>query len=428
MVLHFDQSDLLFVFLGISMFAAAFLPRLLWRLPVSMPMAVLAFGFTVFSLPFGLHTLDLLKSGAATEKLAEAVVVISLMGAGLKIDRPFGWSRWQGTWRLLGITMPLSIAAAAWAGWWIAGLAPAAALLVGAAIAPTDPVLASEIQVGPPRRGSRNAEVAKEGDQDNAEEDEFRFVLTSEAGLNDGMAFPFVYAALSLAVNGTLAGWTSHWFAFDFTYRIIGGLLCGLILGKLLGRIILAIPMRNHAATAMVGPGALAATLIIYGATEYIDAYGFLAVFVGAVAIRSERRDHDYHESLHSFSEMAERVLTATVLLALGGALAGGLLAPLNWKLSLVAVLTVLVIRPMSGMAGMIGFTEATWRERIAISFFGVRGIGSIYYMAFALDRHVFPEASRLWAFVGLVVVISIVVHGMLAAPVTRLLDRHGQR
>jgi NhaP-type Na+/H+ or K+/H+ antiporter len=112
-------------------------------------------------------------------------VAAALMGAGLKLDRAFSWRKWGVTWRLLAVTMPLSIAAITLIGGLGLGLSWVAALLLGASLAPTDPVLAADVQVGPPKSG---------------EEDEVRFGLTSEAGLNDGLAFPFVNLAIALGV------------------------------------------------------------------------------------------------------------------------------------------------------------------------------------------------------------------------------------
>ncbi|RYD81386.1 MAG: sodium:proton antiporter [Verrucomicrobiaceae bacterium] len=326
---------------------------------------------------------------------------------------------------MLGITMILSIALTAWLGWWIAGFAPATALLFGALIAPTDPVLASEIQVGAPSRGSENAETVSDEDPSDQKEDEFRFALTSEAGLNDGLAFPFVNAALAMAIaSANPEPWLSSWLTIDVLYKLTAGIGCGWLLGWLLGRVILRIPAATPTAKAMVGPGALAATLLIYGTTELAGAYGFVAVFVGALAIRSNRREHAYHESLHTFAEMIERLLTAGILVAFGGAVAGGLLASLDGALVIIALLTVVVVRPLAGMVGLAGYQQAHRAERWAISFFGVRGVGSFFYLAYALNRYPFADAEKLWALTGLVVVISIFVHGIAAAPVTGSLDR----
>src|SRR3954453_7724962 len=158
-----------------------------------MPIAFLGLGMLVFALPLGLPAADPLEHPKLTEHLTEIGVIVALMGAGLKIDRPLGGRRWMSTWRLLAVAMPVTIAAMAFLGWWWAGLVPAAALLLGAALAPTDPVLAADVQVGEPT------------DEEDSE-DEVRFALTSEAGLNDGLAMPFVYAAIALAGGGAWFG------------------------------------------------------------------------------------------------------------------------------------------------------------------------------------------------------------------------------
>ena len=420
----FDGYNLALVVLGICMIASAVLPRFLWRRMLSAPIILLLAGYAAFALPLGLHLPDPIRHGVITERLTEVLVIISLMGAGLKIDRPIGWRSWQGTWRLLGITMVMSIFLASFVGWWVMGFAPATALLLGALIAPTDPVLASEIQVGSPQRGSEDAEVAAGEGGGNTEEDEFRFTLTSEAGLNDGFAFPFTHAAIAMALAGLqFDRWLGGWLLVHVFYKTAAGIAVGYLLGRLLAWFILSIPGKTETAKAMVGPSALAATLIIYGVTEYLGGYGFIAVFIGALTIRSNRREHEYHRSLHRFTEMTERLLTAVFLVAFGGAIAGGLLQPLTWPLAAAAAMIVLLVRPLAGIAGMIGFSAASWRERLAISFFGIRGVGSFYYLSYALNEADFPRSRELWALTGWIVVMSIFIHGISATPVSRSLD-----
>ncbi len=170
---------------GILFALVAWLPLALRRLPLSLPIFCIAAGAAVFSIPgVSLRPMPLLYPDIA-ERLTEFIVIIALMGAGLKLDRVFDWRRWAVTWRLLAVTMPVTIAAVTAIGGWGLGLSWTAALLLGACLAPTDPVLAADVQVGPPRTG---------------EEDEARFGLTSEAGLNDGLAFPFVNLALALSL------------------------------------------------------------------------------------------------------------------------------------------------------------------------------------------------------------------------------------
>jgi NhaP-type Na+/H+ or K+/H+ antiporter len=175
---------LMVVFGGITLLTS-WLPSVLRDLPLSLPIACIALGAAIgWSSLAPVLASNPLEDRHLTERLTEFVVIVALMGAGLKIDRRIGWRRWGLAWRLLGVSMPLTIAAIAFLGWSQLGLGVASAILLGACLAPTDPVLASDVQVGAPGEG---------------EEDEVRFALTSEAGLNDGLAFPFVYLAIALA-------------------------------------------------------------------------------------------------------------------------------------------------------------------------------------------------------------------------------------
>lgn len=420
----FESGHLWQIVIGLGILITALLPRFIADRPFSMPMALLLFGVGVVALPWGLEIPDPIEEGVLTEHLTELGVIISLMGAGIKIDRPFKLRTWNSTIRLLGITMVLSIGLAALAGWLIAAFVPATAMLLGAVIAPTDPVLASEVQVSSPGEGHAGYPEEDRKEITPEKEDEVRFALTSEAGLNDGLAFPFTNMAVLMAMAGAYPGnWVVDWLLIDVLYKLGVGTVMGLAVGFLLARVLMSVPAETALAKAMIGIGALSATLILYGATEAVGGYGFLATFVGAVSIRSYERDHAFHESFHVLTEKAERIMTAGIVLFFGGAIAGGLLAPLTFPLVVTAILIVFLIRPLAGMAGMAGVDTIPWRERMAISFFGIRGIGSFYYLAYALNKYSFAHAEELWALVGLVVVISIVVHGMTASPVTAWLD-----
>ena len=419
----FESYEVLLIVVGLAVLASATLPRLLSDKPLSLPMVVLALGFAAFALPLGLQPPDPIEQGPITERLTELGVIIALMGAGLKLDRPLGWRSWLSTWLLLGITMPLTIAAAALLGWWALGFVPATAMLLGAVIAPSDPVLATEMQVGAPGEG-----FAREEGSSSMPEEEVPFSLTSEAGLNDGLAFPFTYAAIAMAVAGpALGNWIGSWLLIDVFYKIIVGVVLGLVIGWLLARTILSFPAETELVKALIGISALAATLISYGITEIVGGYGFIAVFVAACTMRNYEREHEYHESLHIITEAAEMLLTAGILIALGGAIAGGLLDPLTWPMVVVGLLLLFVIRPVAGAVGMLGHRGLPWRERAAISFFGIRGIGSLYYLAYAMNVAEFPEAEGLWALVSFVIVVSIIVHGMSGAPTRNFLDRQAR-
>lgn len=404
---------------GAAALMAAWLPRVLERRPLSVPLLLVGLGVVVFLLPFDLPQPDPIKQRDLTERLTELGVIVALMGAGLKLDRPLGWRSWGSTWRLLSIAMPLTIVGVAGAGWALAGLAPASALLLGAALAPTDPVLASEVQVGEPS--------TSDGDDPDEppEEDEVRFALTSEAGLNDALAFPFTYLAILMTQKGTNPkGWLLEWLALDVVFRVAVGLVVGVLLGKLLGKILFHRRSGSEGlAAAAEGFMVLGATLLAYGLTELLHGYGFLAVFVTAVVLRRSESRHEYHRVLHGFATQVEQVFTVLLLLLFGGALAGGLLGPLTWAGAAIAVLVVFAIRPLAGLASLArGHDDRT--ERLAISFFGVRGIGTLYYLAYGLSEASFPGDRQLWAIAGATVLLSIAVHGITAAPLMSLLDR----
>ena len=404
---------------GAAALIAAWLPQVLRGRPLSVPIVLVGIGVGAFLLPFGLPKPDPINGRELVERLTELGVIVALMGAGLKLDRPIGWRSWATTWRLLGIAMPLTIAAVAVLGWAFAGLVPASAVLLGAALAPTDPVLASDVQVGEPT-------IADEPDQDEPpEEDEVRFALTSEAGLNDALAFPFTYLAVLMADKGTNpARWLVEWLAVDVAFRLAVGLVVGILLGKLLGKILFHRPDgREGLAAAAEGFMVLGATLLAYGLTELLHGYGFLAVFVTAVVLRRSECRHEYHRVLHGFANQVEQVFTVLLLLLFGGALAGGLLGSLTWGGAAVAALAIFVIRPLSGLVALArGHDDKA--ERLAISFFGVRGIGSLYYLAYALSAARFPGDRKLWAIAGATVLLSIAVHGVLATPLMSRLDR----
>jgi NhaP-type Na+/H+ or K+/H+ antiporter len=399
---------------------AAWLPQVLQRRPLSVPILLVGVGVVVFLLPLDLPKPDPIESRDLVERLTELGVIVALMAAGLKLDRPLGWRSWGSTWRLLAIAMPLTILGVAGLGWALAGLAPASAVLLGSVLAPTDPVLASDVQVGEP---------SIEGDAPSAdeapEEDEVRFALTSEAGLNDALAFPFTYLAILMAEKGSdPSRWLLRWLTVDVVFRLAVGVVVGIVLGRLLGKLLFhRAEGREGLAAAAEGFMVLGATLLAYGLTEVLHGYGFLAVFVTAVVLRRSESRHEYHRVLHGFSNQVEQVFTVLLLLLFGGALAGGLLGELTWAGAAVAVLVVLVIRPVAGLLALARGHD-DWTERLAISFFGIRGIGSLYYLAYALSEARFSDDRQLWSIAGAVILLSIALHGITSTPAMALLDR----
>ncbi len=405
-----DPYKLMLSLIGVALIGATWLPHLLKRQPLTFPIVFVAVGLALYASPLQLPDPDPFEYTLVTERLTELVVLVALVGAGLRLDTPFGWRTWATTWRLLAIAMPLSILAAAWLGHAMLGLGLASAVLLGAVLAPTDPVLASDVQVGAPGEGG---------------EDPVRFALTSEAGLNDGLAFPFVWLAVGLSamVAGTAeADWFSRWLWLDLAWRVGGGVLIGWGVGYGLMHLIFRSFRSASLSLTSDGLAALAITLFVYGVAELCHAYGFLAVFVAAVVIRNHERTHEYHGTLNLFAEQCERLLTAVLLILLGGTLAIGVLGEAEPVDYLFALVFVLLVRPLAGWLALSRSTLNA-RERWVVSLFGIRGIGSFYYLAFAYNHGTFEPQTRLWAIVTLVVLLSILLHGISATGVMRRMD-----
>jgi NhaP-type Na+/H+ or K+/H+ antiporter len=409
--------------LGLVALGAAWLPAYLDTRPISLPIVLIGAGALLFALPSPLQPPDPREHLEVTEHLTELGVLVALIGSGLSIDRPIGLRRWANTWRLLAIALPLGVVATALTGWWLLGLAPASAVLLGAALAPTDPVLASDVQVGEPS-------VAQEPDDEIDEvepEDEVRVTLTSEAGLNDGLAFPFVYAAIAMvATDG--AGWIGRWAVVDVALRTATGVAVGVAIGWVLCRIAFRPPgpatALSEASDGFVG---IAAMLLAYGVGQLAHGYGFVAVFIAAVTLRNGERHHPYHQVLHAFTTQIERLVIVVLLVLFGGSLVGGVLHGLTWQAVAVSAGIVLVIRPITARLSLIGASVRP-AERTAISFFGIRGIGSLYYLAYALQQQPFSDTDALWATVACTIVLSAVIHGATATPALRVLDERRER
>ncbi|MBA3324872.1 MAG: cation:proton antiporter [Rhodobacteraceae bacterium] len=402
----FDAYHILLTALGGGLVLSYWLPLLAFARPPAVTALLMAFGMlgsVVF--PDISATIDPTVSPGLWETTAEIVVIVVLFATGLRIDDIGGFRLWRPTIGLLAVTMPLTIAAVALLGWTMTEMTAAGALLLGAVLAPTDPVLAGEVQVGPPGEG---------------DEHPVRFALTTEAGLNDGLAFPFVYLALYAAAGSLDAAGLAWWLVWDVVYRIAVGAALGAGVGWLLGRILFVVPAWNT--LARTGPGllALAGVLLCYGVVELAEGYGFIAVFVAGVVVRRAETGHEYHRRLHEFSQSVESAMTA-ILLVLLGAVMPALWPHLDWRNALVGFGLILVIRPLTGMLGLIG-TDRNLRERAVIAYFGVRGIGSVYYLGYAATHVEFIDEAQLWAVVSFTIFASTVLHGLTAVEVVRRL------
>jgi len=394
-----DSYHIALAVIGVIIIAARWLPRLFSsREPVSAALMIL-FGAAATLVP-GMPTLpDPRNNPLPWELVSELTVIVALFGAGIRIDRLGPIRKWMPTVRMLGIAMPLTILAVAMLGIGLGGLTLAGAIILGAVLAPTDPVLASDVQVGPPHEGAEHP---------------VRFTLTAEAGLNDGLAFPFVYLGLVIAAQGlNPGGWALEWLAIDVVYRIVVGTLMGWAGGRALAYILFHVPKGSPLAETGSGVVSLAGVLLCYGSTEMVEGYGFIAVAVMGLTLRRVEADHRFHRRLHDFSESLEHTLTALLLLALGSVLPV-LFEDLTWSHIILALVLILVIRPLAGWIGLIG-TGLPRNDRAVIAVWGVRGIGSIYYLCYA-GRHIeFINESQLWSLVGVVILLSTILHGFSA-------------
>lgn len=421
--------------LGLSLLLATLLPHLTRRVALSPPIVLVGVGLAIGLLPLADEvSLQPEDNRELITHVSEFTVLVSLMGVGLAIDRMLelrswrSWRTWSPVWRMLLVAMPLTILGTMLLGWWVAGLAPAVALLLGAVLAPTDPVLASDVQVGEPL----TEDVAEaEAEDDVEEDDDIRFSLTAEAGLNDGLAFPFVHLALLLLAGGFGLAEAGTWLGWYLVGKIAVGVAVGLGCGWLLGRQAFH-TRKEELRLADAGEPllAVAALLTAYGAAELVGGYGFLAVFVCALRLRASDRGNSYHRAMHGVVERLERLMTLLILLVLGMAMTRGLLEHLDWRGVAVALALVLVVRPLAGYLALAVVPRAEHEdggldrgEIAAVAFFGVRGVGSVFYLGYAVTHEHVPDEPWLWSTVAFTIIVSVVLHGVTATPVMARLD-----
>jgi sodium/hydrogen antiporter len=355
----------------------------------------------------GIELLDPLGDSALIERLAEFAVIVALFASGLRLDRALSWRAWGSTVRLVAVAMPLTIAAVALFGTEVMGLSLGAAVVLGAVLAPTDPVLASAVQVGPP------------GEPD---ESEARFALTSEAGLNDGLAFPFVMLGLFIAAEGGTA-WLGEWLAADVLYAIAVGALLGGVTGYGLAALAARLREGGWLRRDLDAWLAVTAVLIVYGLTELAGAYGFIAAFVGGLAFRRHEVHAEHHQRVHRGAELVENVTELAMILLLGSTITvSGLGEPGIGGWLLIPAL-LLIMRPAAAMIAFAG-SRVPLRERRFIAWFGIRGVGTFYYLAFAIGVGALSvaEASVLYWTAIACVGVSIVAHGVTSGPAVRRL------
>jgi NhaP-type Na+/H+ or K+/H+ antiporter len=431
---------LLFLIAGGLLIFMALAGSVLKRLPLSTAMVYLAVGLGLGPLGAGLVDLNLVRDSALVERLAEVAVLISLFSAGLKLRIPLSEGRWRLPVRLAAGSMALTVGLISLVGVVGLGLPLGAAILLGAVLAPTDPVLAADVQVEHP------------GDRDR-----LRFSLTGEAGLNDGSAFPFVMLGLGLLGLHELGGYGWRWLAIDVLWASAGGLAVGWLLGMLVGRLVLYLRREHKEAVGLDDFLGLGLIALAYGAALLLHTYGFLAVFAAGLALRRiEMKSTDQQDmapepspmlqpgagspeqaarlatdpgqapaymaqAVLGFNEQLERIGEVAVVVLVGGMLsASGLSADTIWFVPLV----FLVIRPVSIWLGLIG-SRCSTTQRHLMAWFGIRGVGSVYYLAYAAEHGLDPVLiERIAPVVLSVVAVSIVVHGISVTPLMRRYQR----
>jgi NhaP-type Na+/H+ or K+/H+ antiporter len=424
------------VVIGALLTTMALSGSLLKRLPLSTAMLYLVAGVGLGPVGWALMTPHPLAHSVVLERMTEVAVLISLFAAGLKLGLPLSDKHWRMPVRLALVSMTLTVALIVVIGVFGLGLSLGAAVLLGGILAPTDPVLASDVQV-------KNAD----------DRDRLRFSLTGEGGLNDGAAFPFVMLGLGLLGLHDLGAGGWHWLVIDVLWAIAGGLLIGGALGALIGKLVVYLRSRHQESVGLDEFLALGLVALAYGVAVLSQASGFLAVFAAGLALQrvkeqevgkgrpavrpaglqvkrtqEERATDPEHASAYmmqavrGFNEQLERIGEVAVVLVVGAMLAFiTVAASAAW----FVVLLIVVVRPVSVWLGLLG-APISRDQRILLSWFGIRGIGSIYYLMYAINHHL-PGAltEQIIAITLMTVTVSIVIHGISVTP---LMDLYARR
>lgn len=376
------------------------------RLPLSYAILYLIIG--VILGPYGINLLQLQPETQFLERFTEIVVIVSLYNCGLKINRSLRLALWNSTIRLIGLLMPFCIVAVAAIAHWLLEMPWGAAVLLGAVLAPTDPVLASEVQL------------------EHAEDpNELRFGLTSEGGLNDALAFPFVYFGLFWLNDANLDNWFRQWVAIDLLWAIAVAIGLSIVLARGLIWINKLVQRASGVNKVMADLVAIGAVLLIYALTELVNGYGFLAVFVAGYVVQQQGIYPEQRQSQLQFITQIEKLLEVAAILLLGALLRLEPLREFAPQGVLIAFLLLLVIRPVGAWVSTVG-DRLHPVTRLLFGWFGIRGIGSIYYLSYAVTAGIPDDiAAQLRWITYITVIISIVIHGITATPFVAWHEAH---
>jgi sodium/hydrogen antiporter len=414
------NSALWFMLVGGLMLIMGLTHTILKRSPVTSSIIYLAVGIIVGPTVLNLFHFNPLKQSAFLEILTETVVLISLFSAGVKMPTPFSFSRWQKPIVLATSSMAITVMLVAAFAYYLLGMPLGACVLLGAILAPTDPVLATDIQTRHP------------GDRDL-----LRFTLTSEAGMNDGSAFPFVMLGLALLGLHHVGDFGLNWLLIDVLWATVAGIVIGWVAGVGLAHLGWKLRRGTYQHVLLDDFLGLGLIGVVYGITTMAHAWGFLAVFFAAVALRQTESNlvkkaqhsltatNNKHELAHHdeatisegsllFKEHLERLSEVLLILLIGGTL---FINSWSWKAVSIALFLFIVARPISVLIGLLG-TPASWRIKGMTAWFGVRGIGSLYYLMFAIQHGLSEKlALELMQITLIVVTLSIILHGISVKP-----------
>ncbi len=427
-----------FIFVGGLLLFMGMTFTVLKRLPVTSAIIYLAVGLIMGPTVLDLFHFNPLKESALLEVLTEVAVLISLFSAGVKMPVPFGFARWRAPVLLATVSMAVSVGMITLFAHYLFGLPLGAGILLGAILAPTDPVLATDVQSRHP------------GDRD-----QLRFTLTSEAGMNDGTAFPFVMLGMGLLGLHEIGDFGLRWAVVDVLWATLGGIAIGVAAGVALAYLGWTLRGEHHRHELLDDFLGLGLIGLVYGLSVQVHAWGFLAVFFAAVALRqtelklanTPKRSPDSRSTLEIrhidstnpdsdvsptvsqgaliFKEHLERLSELLLVLLLGGTL-----YPDSWSWQAVglALFLFMAVRPLSVFIGLLG-TRTSWRMHGMAGWFGVRGIGSLYYLMYAI-QHGLPEpmALELMHLTLIVVTLSIVMHGTSVKPLMSRFWRRNKR
>ncbi|WP_299148180.1 sodium:proton antiporter [uncultured Dokdonia sp.] len=388
-------------FTGLAISLMAFIPVYSKKLKITYIIPLLLLGVCLYYLGAPLPWPDPLWELEFGKIVSEVIVIISLMTAGLKIGTSYKWSDWKKPLSLIAITMPLFMVAVFLIAYYLLGLNGPVSLLLAAVLAPTDPVLASELQL----EESQDFKKRNTG---------LRYTLTAEAGINDGFAFPFVFLAI-LWSNSSSFGeidWL-HFTGYYFLFKIIGGILVGSFIGYVYSWVV-QYHSKEHQRYILDGFIAVALTFFSYGIGEVLHTYGFLSVFATGVFMQfhcDKNSDDNINSTMLHFAEETEKLLVALWTIFFGGAVVSGILSYTDIWGVIASLAFVLILRPIFGYLAMLT-TDFSGPKKWAISFFGIRGIGSFFYLSYALMKGNFTDYDELFGIVSYVILFSILIHG----------------